>query len=527
MSDCDVLIVGAGLLGTAVAHRLVQKGLKVTLVEKGSKYPYPHKKQFKERVHYLYRNREYDIPKDLKNHVLSGIYDHHIENERYMRVGGSGTMWEAITLRMRPEDFRLKSVFGVGRDWPLSYEDLEPYYSYSERFLGVSGTDEDNPFSPHRSSPYPLPPFNLSYGDKVLAEVLKGQGIVMHTTPQARTRKPYDGRPACVNYGFCNYCPIGARYSPNHHISRMLKQGLITLKTGVSVRRIIFNSMGRATGVLLRENDGRSDQELSAKCVILAAGGLETPRIMLLSKDGVFPDGPGNQGGQLGRNLTFHHIWRGRLRFKDPLYPGRFGGWTGQSHQFLSPEGRGRHGGCKIELSSHIDRKAASVKNWTSGNSIVEDIKPLLNWRKVGFHCETLPGDEKSLALSEKNDRFGDPFVEIRYDASEFDHGTYGFVKKLMERFAFSLGAQEDHLNHFEKFDSGCHHMGTCTMGSTPDESVANEFGQVHGSKNLFLVGGSVFVGTSGSFNPSLTMLALGFRTADYILDRGVDELSS
>ena len=527
MSGSDVVIIGAGMMGTAVAHKLARKGIKVTLLEKGPEYPYPHAKQFKERVLYHFNNPEHHFSKDLKNHVFEGRYDHNLEHERYMRVGGSGTMWEGITVRMRPEDFRLKSTLGVGSDWLVSYKQLEPYYGESERFMGVSGTDEDNPFAPPRSTPYPMPPFELSYGDKILVNSLKKIGIQVHTTPQARNRKPYDDRAVCVNYGMCNFCPIGARYSPNFHISRLLDEGLITLRTDVSVKRITLGPDGRANGVILQENDGSVEEELAANCVVVAAGGFESPRLLLLSKNSKYPDGLGNQGGQVGKNLVFHHIWRGGMRFTEALYPGRFDGWTGQSQQFLSPEGRGSHGGCKVEFTSHQVRDVARVRDWTSGETVVEDLEPVIYWRAAGFHCETVPGNEKFLALSGKKDRFGDPFVKISYQLSDFDHETYRYTEKLMERFVQGTGAVEHHFSPFESFDTGSHHMGSCRMGDGPGTGTVNEFGQVHGIKNLFVTGGPVFAGTSGSINPTLTMMALAFRTADYILDKGVHALSS
>ena len=118
-----------------------------------------------------------------------------LNSERVMVVGGTATVWQAVTLRMLPQDFKTRTWYGYGEDWPLVYDDLEPYYCKAEALLGVSGTDADNPFAPRRSSPYPLPAFELSYDDAIFADRLRQHGIVLHTTPQARTRAAYGGRP--------------------------------------------------------------------------------------------------------------------------------------------------------------------------------------------------------------------------------------------------------------------------------------------------------------------------------------------
>src|SRR4029077_20509055 len=144
-------------------------------------------------------NPAYLLPPDLQNLTLSGDYSFDFERGRAMVVGGTATHWGAGCLRMTPPDFNTQRRYGYGADWPLTYDDLETYYCDAERFLGVSGTDADNPFAPPRTRPYPLPPFELSYDDRVFAEKLRKHGIVLHTFPQARTRLPYEKRPGCMN----------------------------------------------------------------------------------------------------------------------------------------------------------------------------------------------------------------------------------------------------------------------------------------------------------------------------------------
>jgi len=178
MSESTVAIIGSGIVGSIMAYLFTQKGINVNVFEKGPEYPYPHETQFQEKIYYLYDNPKYDLPTNIKNITVSGNYPRNPVNELCMWVGGSATKWRAITLRMRPEDFKTNSLYRYGTDWPISYDDLEPYYCKAEAMLGVSGTDKDNPFAPWRSKPYPLPPFPLSYDDLILAERLKKMALL-------------------------------------------------------------------------------------------------------------------------------------------------------------------------------------------------------------------------------------------------------------------------------------------------------------------------------------------------------------
>ncbi|MFQ5605359.1 MAG: GMC oxidoreductase [bacterium] len=519
MRKTTVAIVGSGIIGTTLAHILSRNGFAVEIFEKGPVYPYPHSEPFTERIFYLYSNPRYRLPKDLKNHTLSGVYQHDLEKERGMVVGGSGTYWTGLTIRMHPNDFKTRSLYGYGQDWPFTYEDLEPYYGLAERFMGVSGTDADNPFAPPRSQPYPLPEFKLSYDDTLLAERLRKNNITLHTTPQATARHPYDGRDGCENFGTCSVCPIGARYSPNHHLERLINEGLCKLHTNVSVRRVVLDPAGQAKALVYQPNEGGGEKEHPADIIIVAAAAIESSRLLLLSKSSQHPDGLGNAGGQVGRHITFHHLWNGLLRYKEKLFPGRIGPMTGQSQQFLDPPARGQHGGIKVEFASAPGFRKI-IKKWGDEQKIYKDLQPRLYSRGIVLHSESAPSAKKYISLSEKKDRFGDPFAHVHYECSEFDHETYRFARELFDRFATATQGEKIHLDALEAFDSGAHHLGGCRMGLNARDSVVDQYGKLHSCANLFLAGGSLFPGTSGAVNPTLTMAALAFRAGDYIVDQ-------
>jgi choline dehydrogenase-like flavoprotein len=519
MTESTVAIVGSGIVGATIAYLLSNKRHDVAIFEKGPEYPYPHSVQFRERVLYLHDNPVYRLPKDLQDLTLSGNYPYNPDTERAMRVGGSATKWEAVTLRMTPNDFKTRSLYGYGADWPLTYDDLEPYYCRAEALLGVSGTDADNPFAPWRSQPYPLPPFELSYDDVILAERLRKHGLVLHTTPQARTRASYEGRAGCMNFGTCEVCPIGARYSPSYHLVRAVETGLCRIYANTAVRRIVLDGAGRARALVYQPNDARTESEHSARAIIIAAGAIESARLLLLSADNRHPDGLGNTAGDVGKHLMFHHLWRGRLHYEEALYPGRFGGYTGQSYQFLDPPGRGKQGGIKLELTSDAAFDKGVPRELRTGAEIVEFLKPRRHWRRILFHAESVASPQKYVRLSERRDRFGDPYAHIHYESADFDHETYSFARALFDRFVAATGADEAEIDGIHRYDSGGHHMGTCRMGLNARDSVVDQFGKIHGSPNLFVAGGGHFV-SAGAVNPTLTMVALAIRAADYISER-------
>jgi choline dehydrogenase-like flavoprotein len=522
MTESTVAIVGSGIVGTTVAYHLVNKGYDVEIFEKGPEYPYPHDQQFREKILYLYDNPSYSLPKDLQNLTRSGDYYGDLNHERVMVVGGSATVWQAITLRMLPEDFKTRTLYGYGEDWPLAYDDLEPYYGKAEALLGVSGTDADNPFAPRRSSPYPLPAFELSYDDAIFAERLRQHGIVLHTTPQARTRAAYEERPGCMNFGTCRVCPIGARYSPNYHLLRAIETGRCRVHPNTSVRRLVVDRAGRARALVYRPNNEATEREHNAKIIIVAAGALESARLLLLSAGERHPDGLGNDGGHVGQHLTLHHLWSGYLHYKEPFHPGRFGGYTGQSHQFLDPPNRGKHGGVMIQFSSQFFSNSVMFLNslpeaLRTGSEVGEFLNARRHRRLIVLQTESTPSPQKYVTRSEQRDRYGDPYAHVHYEATAFDHETYRFARELFDRFMAATGADEAKFASAEDFTSGQHHMGTCRMGHDARDSVVDQFGKIHGTPNLFVVGGSNFVSPS-AVNPTLTMVALAIRTAEYIV---------
>jgi choline dehydrogenase-like flavoprotein len=514
-----VAIAGSGIVAALMADALTRQGCEVDVFEKGDDYPYPHMPQFSNQVHYLQGDVPWRAPEDIRSLEFEGDYLPDLNGERIMWNGGMATRWEAMTLRFREADFAPGVTFGSAvPNWPITYAEIEPYYGLAEQALSVSGTDDDNPFAPPRSTPYPLPPFDLAADDLPLRERLSAAGIVLHTTPQARTRLAADGRPGCMNFGTCSVCPIGARYSPAHHLMKAIATGRCRVHVKHSVRRILTRGQN-VTAFLVQARDEAQPREVSADVFVVAAGCIESARLLLVSRSQEFPHGVGNAGDQVGQHFLMHHIWQGQLRYSAALYPGRFGGWTAQTHQFCAPGPRGAHGGVKVELPSQPSRLRLfyQVSPDTTPEQIVGDLQDLAHTRWCGMHSESLPSPGNRITLASTTDRHGDPFAMVHYRAGSFNEATYAYAKTVFERVAKASGAVSWQLSPYERYESGYHHLGGCRMGTSARDSVVDGWCRVHGMPNLFVIGGSNFVSTS-SVNPTLTIAALALRAAGRIV---------
>lgn len=524
-NDADVIIVGSGITATSIAVRLVAKGFRVTMFEKGGEYAYPHSEQFAEKFQYFYSNPAYAPPADIRAMEFEGTYGAPLNEERIMRAGGQASAWTALTPRYGENDFRTRTKYKYGLDWPVSYADLEPFYAEAEDLMSISGTDADNPFAPPRSKPFPLPAFELGGDDRFCAEKLKAKGIIVHTTPQARTREARDGRPACANFGACTTCPIGARYSPNHHHIQLLASGRCTIVFNASVRRVLVEQ-GKAKSVVVRLHGETSDREFGAKTVLVAAGAIESVRLLLLSSNAAHRDGLGNNFGHLGRSFMLHHQWMGHIHMKERIFPGRAGFATAHSIQHSDPATRGKHGGLKVNFTSaslgtHQGFGVWGTEfkaRWNSANDVLASMKEIPNCRRMGMHAECDPSPDKQVLLSTTaKDRFGDPIARVVYKPTAFDHESYVYTTKIFDEYAAALGATSSSLGKEDEFVSGHHHMGGARMSTSEKAGVLDAFGRVHGTKNVYVLGGAQFV-TSGSVNPTLTMVALALRAAGDVI---------
>ncbi|MCH8102527.1 MAG: GMC family oxidoreductase [Chloroflexi bacterium] len=523
----DVLIIGAGASGAAVAWKLSEEGFKVVCLEQG-RWTRPQNYvtgdadwELRALTDWSFdpniRQRPEDYPVNDKDSPITPLM--------FNAVGGSTIHWTAHTPRMHPSDFRVKSLDGVADDWPLTYFDLEPFYDLNDEMMGCSGIIGD-PANPPRS-PRQMPPLGLGEDGKMLVEGFEKLGWHWWPSDSYVNSVPYgDDRGAC-NYCGPNGlgCKVKAKSSTDITYWPHAVANGVTLRTRCRVTRITVDDEGVATGADYLDRNGRLRHQ-AAKSVVLAANGVGTPRLMLMSKSDAHPEGLANSSGLVGKNLMFHPyaIVMGRFPESIESWKGPMGNIfmsqefyesdpkrdfvRGYSYQIVRSSGPGwlARGGFADAIpwgEAHHDEFARQFGKTMALAVIGEDLPELHN--EVVLDTDLVDGA-------------GIPAPRINYTLSAnsrsmLDHGIAN-GRKVLE----AAGAVDVLANPLLR-SGGWHLMGTAKMGLDPETSVVNELGQAHDADNLFIVDGSVFV-TAGGVNPTPTIQALALRTADHIAQR-------
>jgi choline dehydrogenase-like flavoprotein len=526
----DVLIIGTGASGAAAAWRLSEAGFKVVCLEQGGWYradQYPTAfgdLEFRSATSFAFdpniRRLPEDYPVNDKNSDVSPLM--------FNAVGGSTVHWTAHTPRFHPSDFRVKSLDGVADDWPISYWDLEKYYDLNDEWMGCSGISGD-PANPPRSQ-RPMPPLPLGPDGERIARGFDKLGWHWWPSDNYIASQPYRGRNACNNCGPNGLgCFQQAKGSTDvTYIPEAIKNG-VEVRTNSRVFEITTNSDGRATGAMYYDDEGIEHHQ-SARSVIVAANGVGTPRLLLLSKSRKHPDGLANSSGMVGKNLMFHP-YAMVSGFFDDAEPNTFKGALGNilmSQEFYETKSRRDF---VRGYTYQMNRSTGPAKTAT-GFTI-----PPVQWGK-GHHeefalrfgksallaviSEDLPEEHNRVDLDPKlTDSNGIPAPRVTYKVSQntrklLDHGIRNAEKVLTAAGAHRVEATPVHRS------GGWHLMGTARMGTDPATSVVDGNCQAHDADNLFIIDGSVFV-TSAAVNPTPTIQAIALRAADYIINERQD----
>ncbi|MFO1024526.1 MAG: GMC family oxidoreductase [Acetobacteraceae bacterium] len=521
----DVLIIGAGASGAAMAWSLADTKMRIVCLEQGgwmkpSEYPSTGR-DWEARALSDYspspniRARPTDYPINEDNSPIKVV--------NFNGVGGGTVFYTAHWPRMHPSDFKVKSLDGVADDWPISYWDLEKFFDENDRMMGVSGLAGD-PGVPPRNPP--MPPQGLGKSGTQLAKAMNKLGWHWWPSDTTVATTDYEGRAKCINLGHCTpACAQGAKASTDITYWPAAIRAGVELRTHCRVREITLNEHGMAKGVVYYDADG-VERFQAAEVVVLACNGVGTPRLLLNSASGRFPGGLANSSGLVGKNLMFHPYAQVYGFVDEPTDSNRAPPTCLWSKEFYETDlARGFARGYTIQFN----RGAGPIVEATMSAG-----KDLLPWgpahhavfRRINGHrltasaiCEDLPEQHNRVTLDPVlKDSHGIPAPRIDYTIGE---NTAKMMKHGIARAKEILqvaGARDICVNAPIVY-GGWHLLGTARMGSDPDRSVVNGWGRTHDVKNLFIIDGSLFT-TSGGVNPTSTIQALALYVADQMKQR-------
>lgn len=521
----DVLIIGAGASGAAVAWSLAETRMKIVCLEQGDWLKpgdYPSNGRDWEARH----AGDFSISPNRRQRPADypiNDTDSPIAVANFNAVGGSTILYAGHFPRFHPSDFRVKTLDGVGDDWPIDYATLEPHYVVNDRMMGVSGLAGDPAYPPKEPV---MPPVPLGRSGAKLASGFNELGWHWWPSDTAIATEPYDGRDKCANLGACTSgCAQGAKATTDiTYWPHALRSG-VEVRTWCRVREILVDDQGMASGVAYFDAEGH-EQILQAHVVVLACNGVGTPRILLNSKSTLFPDGLANSSGLVGKNLMFHPYASIQGVFDEPLDGYKGPGVCIWSQEFYETDpDRDFVRGYTFEMNRGRGPVATALTGMFTGRIPWGDDHHRAFRRyfnriagMVGI-CEDLPEEHNTVTLdADLKDAHGIPAPKITYRLSENSRNMLAHAVARGSEALRAAGAT-DIITESPIAVGGWHLMGTARMGLDPARSVVNEWGRCHDVKNLFVVDGSIFV-TSAGVNPTRTIQALALYIADQIKQR-------
>ena len=508
--DSVVVIVGSGAGGGTLANELAQKGISSVVLEAG---PVLTQADYENDEWAMFSKMTW-----LDKRVTGGDW-HGVRNQAALPawlvkgLGGSTNHWCGVSLRFKPYEFQMKTINGdlPGAnllDWPITADDLEPYYVKAELKMGVTG----------KATGMPHLPWNNNF--RVVAEGARRIGFSdIVSGPMAINSVPRDGRPSCQQIGFCMQgCRVGAKWATNYtEIPRAVATGHCEVRTESMVLQIEHNAKGKVTGVIYADKDGNQRKQ-KARAVCVAGNTIESPRLLLNSATSQFPDGLANSSGQIGKNYMTHATVGVYAVMPEPVHMNRGTVSAGViSDESRNDSTRGFIGGYKIEmLPIGLPFMAAFFDPSSGGwgrrvSSLLEKYPYISGVFNVG---EDMPQERNGVTLHDtERDQYGLPVPVVSKTPHINDINMVAHSANAMREIYEAVDSKE--IYDLPTYPAS-HNMGTNRMSAKPQDGVVNSWGQSHDIDNLFVSDGSVFT-TSGAPNPTLTIVALAIRQADYI----------
>ena len=594
--QADVVIVGAGLAGSLIAYQLGLAGVQVLVLESGPEIP-PNRNQYLERFYTatlktpespyppvstlspLRKPAEQNAPRatiaDLINDNWKNPEVSYLVQKgplpftsTYERVGGGTTWhWVATCLRMLPNDFRMKSLYGVGVDWPISYNDLQSAYCRAEAEIGVAANVADQAYlgiTFPANYEYPMTSIPLSLVDGSFVSAVQGQSfeglpLVVSPTPAGRNSQPYAGRRVCAGNTNCTpICPIQAKYDATVTMNNALNTGNVRVLYKTVASKVTVGADNSISGIefiqyQLGDGPPTGTGVAVGQRYVIAAHAIETPKLLLNSTSSAWPNGVANSSGQVGRSLADHPIYLawGLMPEGKTVFPYRGPVSTSGIESLRDGAFRSQRAAWRIEIGNEgfnwpigdpyttvadlIDGTNVSKTNPLPntpgapqvlfGTALVQQLNNLLTRQfRIGFLVEQVEEDPNNancyiVPSGQYKDRLGIPRPEIHYDLSDYTKEGFKQARILASHVITELlGATEltadippgvfTYQGQSYSFQGAGHLMGTYRMGDDPKTSVVDKTQRSWDHNNLFLVGDGVFP-TTGTSNPSLTIAAL------------------
>lgn len=526
----DFVIVGSGAAGGVLAKELSTNGFSVVVLEQG---PWRQSHEF---THDEFANWFMNamLPQHPQTFRKSADEEAQVSMQPpplffAQGVGGSSVHFTANFWRFRPIDFRERSALGAisgtgFADWPITYDELEPYYTKVDWEIGVSGAPGPN--DPPRSRPYPMPPMPVKSSGVLLEMGAKKLGLNAQPAPLAIASQPYDGRSQCAHCGYCMAygCEMGAKSSTLvTMIPKAVASGNCEVRPDSTVTRVDTDAAGRATGVTYVDSDGTEHRQ-RGRAVILAANGAETPRLLLMSTSPGSPDGLANSSGLVGKYMMWNAHADTFAKFEHPLNEYKSVQVTRIIHDFYeSDPRRGFYGGGGLDgrlFSGPLMFGAFGLPEdepqWGAGyKQALGDY--FTHTMQVAAASTSLAVETNTVTLDpDVKDQYGRPALRATYRDHPDDVKTVAFLQERAKEIMDAAGAQKVWGYPAGESTIGAHLLGTARMGDDPRTSVVDRYHRAHDVPNLFICDGSSFV-TSGRGQPTMTIQALAFRAADHI----------
>jgi choline dehydrogenase-like flavoprotein len=537
----NAIVVGAGASGGIVAKELSEAGLSVVLFERGKRYgveAFNHDELLSEySVPPAYGPSVYENPRTFRytdreeaRLVYPGIDGDY--GKIAGCVGGGTLSYGGASWRFMKEDFRMRSTYGhiagtTVEDWPISYDDLEPYYEKAEYELGIAGEAGADPFAAPRKKPYPIPPLPIN----PQGEIIKAAGLRLgwhpFPPPFAILTQEYRGRPACIQCSWCIAfaCEVEAKSGTQCTVLPVaLKTGKCDLRTGCVVTKILVDAHGQAAGVQYFDGERRGHEQY-ADLVVVAGSATETARLLLNSACQFHPHGLGNSSGQVGRNLNDHTGGDVLGIFEQEIPHEKGPGPSIAFNDWNHPRSREIPGGgyiynyyCTLPIEFTYYRPPGEA-SWGKAHKEFQR-RWFRHFLHLGSNCQALPQERNCVDLDPKvRDAWGIPVARITHSWMDVDIKIAEFVMDKQERLLQEAGAIRTWRLHNGRGGVADHQNGTCRMGNDPKTSVLNRHCQSHDVDNLFVADGSCLV-TDAGLNPALTIQAIAYWASAYIKEQ-------